>query len=311
MRAAGALLASLCATFALALPAGAAEIVTRNATNIGLSTDNQGRAMVTYFQRGRMWHVFYSGAINARPPSQSVPQVKFRVDYSGGRGEWRHFKNTCRPYDGPTLAWFVTACKAKDGSYWALQTWQRLLPNAGYTPWKHEQKVWELHISHWTGDLPQLEAYAYWVYSGRFHGIFGRATYQDKAIYGFKTTSAGKPLDTYGRLIFVDTFGSAYGSGWRRENSFVAHKGSGMFCYGFYPYASYGNYPKQRTQKLAGNGKKYRLTLSGPGVTPDVATIVTGLPDYDASDPTLLDIMNQTTAQVRSMATQYGDKLCR
>src|SRR6266550_4035741 len=104
-----------------ALPAGAAEIVTRNPKHIGLATDNQGRAMVSYYQRGRMWHVFYSGAINARQPSQSVAQVKFKVDYSGGRGQWRHFKNTCRPYDGPELAWFIAACKAKDGSYWALQ----------------------------------------------------------------------------------------------------------------------------------------------------------------------------------------------
>src|SRR6266545_8053736 len=101
MKRAAAVSALLCALFALgsAIPAGAAEIVTRNPTRIGLATDNQGRAMVTYFQRGRMWHVFYSGAVNARPPSQSANQVKFKVDYSGGRGEWRRFKNTCRPYD--------------------------------------------------------------------------------------------------------------------------------------------------------------------------------------------------------------------
>src|ERR1051325_6954966 len=131
----GAALIILCFSASLALasasPAGAAEIVTRNATRIHLSTDNHGRAMVSYFQRGRMWHVFYSGAINARTPSPSVKQVKFKVDYSGGRGDWRHFKNTCRHYDGPTLAWFVSACKASDGSYWALQTWQRMLPNVG------------------------------------------------------------------------------------------------------------------------------------------------------------------------------------
>ena len=251
-------------------PAGAAEIVTRNATQIHLATDNQGRAMVTYCQRGRMWHVFYSGAINARPPSQGATQVKFKVDYSGGRGQWRHFKNTCRPYDGPTLAWFVTACKAKDGSYWALQAWQRMLPNVGYIPWKHEQKVWELHISHWTGETAQLEAYTDWVYGGRFHEVFGRATYRGQPIYGFRTTHSGKPLDTFGRLVFLDTLGSAYGPGWKRENSFVVHKPSGMFCYGFYPYSTYGSYPHQRSQKLTGNGEKYRLTLSGPGVTPDV-----------------------------------------
>jgi hypothetical protein len=294
----------------LAMPAGAAEIVTRNAKHIELSTDNQGRAMVTYFQRGRMWHVFYSGAINARPPSRTVEQVKFRVDYSGGRGQWRHFKNTCRPYDGPKLAWFLTACKAKDGSYWALQMWQRMLPNVGYVPWTHEQKVWELHISHWTGELPQLEVYQDWVYAGKFHELFGRATYKGEPIYGFKTTSAGKPLDTYGRLLYLDTFGSAYGAGWLRENSFVAHKPSGMFCYGFYPYSSYGTYPTQRTQKVTGNGQRYRLTLSGPGVTPDVMWTGNGLPDYDAASPSLFELETQMSATVREMAAAYGERLC-
>jgi hypothetical protein len=302
----------LCAIVALAVafPAGAAEIVTRNAKQIKLSTDNQGRAMVSYFQRGRMWHVFYSGAINARQPSRTVKQVKFKVDYSGGRGEWRHFENTCRPYDGPKLAWFITACKAKDGSYWALQAWQRMLPNAGYVPWLHEQKVWELHISHWTGELPQLEVYQDWVYGGRFHEVFGRATYNGNAIYGFRTTSSGKPLDAYGRLLFVDTFGSAYGPGWRRENSFVAHNPSGMFCYGFYPYSTYGNYPKQRTQKISGNGEKYRITLSGPGVTPDVMWTGNGLADYDPAVPELLDWEQQMTAKVREMAATYGENQC-
>jgi hypothetical protein len=266
--------------------------------------------MVSYFQGGRMWHVFYSGAINARTPSPAVKQVKFRVDYSGGRGQWRHFRSTCRPYDGPQLAWFVTACKASDGSYWALQTWQRMLPNVGYLPWTHEQKVWELHISHWTGELPQVDVYTDWVYGGRFHEVFGRATYRGQPIYGFRTTPSGKPLDTYGRLIFLDTLDSAYGSGWRRENSFVVHKPSGMFCYGFYPRSSYGSYPHPRAEKLAGNGKRYRLTLSGPGVTPDVAAVVNGLPDYDASNPALTDWESQMTAKVKEMAAQYGENLC-
>jgi hypothetical protein len=307
-------LASFLLTFlgmlVLVSPAGAAEIVTRNPRDIRLATDNQGRAMVTYFQRGRMWHVFYSGAINARPPTRTVPQVKFKVDYSGGWGQWRHFRNTCRPYDGPELAWFVAACKASDGSYWALQMWQRMLPNVGYVPWTHGQKVWELHISHWTGSLPQLEVYEDWVYGGRFHEVFGRATYRGQAIYGFRTTSSGRPLDTYGRLVYLDTFDSAYGPGWRRENSFVVHNPSGMFCYGFYPYSSYGNYPKQRARKVTGNGKRYRITLSGPGVTPDVVWAGNGLSDYDAGNPALFDWEQQMTAKVHEMAAAYGERQC-
>jgi hypothetical protein len=312
MKFAAALSVVFCAIMALAfaLPAGAAEIVARNAKQIHLSTDTQGRAMVTYNLRGRMWHVFYSGAINARQPSQAVKQVKFKVDYSGGRGEWRRFKNTCRPYDGPKLAWFVTACKAKDGSYWALQAWQRMLPNAGYVPWKPEQKAVELHISHWTGELAQIEVYQDWIYGGKFHEVFGRATYKGQPIYGFKTTSSGKPLDTYGRLVFVDTFGSAYGPGWRRENSFVAHKPSGMFCYGFFPWGKYGNYPNPRSQKISGHGKKYRVTLSGPGVTPDVMWTGNGLPDYDATIPELLAIEQEMSAKVREMSAMYGETQC-
>src|ERR1051326_6804903 len=97
MRIAG-LVGLVCSAFlalATALPAGASEIVTRNATRITLETDNHGRAMVSYFQGGRMWHVFVSGAINARQPNASLPQVRFKKDYSGGRGQWKHFKNTC------------------------------------------------------------------------------------------------------------------------------------------------------------------------------------------------------------------------
>jgi hypothetical protein len=312
MNVAGALSLLCCAFLALtaALPAEASEILTRNASRLTLETDNHGRAMVGYYQRGRMWHVFVSGAVNARPPSQTAQQVHFKRDYSGGRGEWRRFKNTCRAYDGPEIAFFLRGCKASDGSYWALQMWQRMLPNVGYVPWTHGQKVWEVHVSHWTGEPAKLEAYADWVYAGRFHEVFGQATYRGQPIYGYHTTKSGNPLDTHGRLIFVDTLDSAYGSGWRRENSFVAHNPSGMFCYGFYPYSSYGSYPTQRSVKLTGNGKKYRLTLYGPGVTPDVWTFVSGLPNYDKANPTLFDWESQMTSKVREMAAATGDRLC-
>src|SRR5215213_952803 len=272
---------SVLLALAAAKSAGAAEIVTRNATRVTLATDNHGRAMVSYYQRGRMWHVFVSGAVNARPPTGAVPQVHFKKDYSGGRGKWKHFKNTCRAYDGPKLAWYLAGCKASDGSYWALQMWQRMLPNVGYVPWTHGQKVWEVHISHWTGETAQLDAYADWVYAGRFHEVFGRATYRGHAIYGYKTTKSGNPLDTYGRLIFVDTFNS-----------------------------SYGHYPPQRSVKLTGKGTRYRLTLYGPGVTPDVAAYVNGLPDYDRENPSLFDWESEMTAKVKDMAAESGDRLC-
>ncbi len=104
-----------------------------------------------------------------------------------------------------------------------------------------------------------LEIWTDWSYR-RFHHLYGRLTYNGGGVFGFKSTRFGVPLDTYGRNIFVDTFGSSYGAGWKRENSFLTHKPTGAFCYGFYPH---GRHP-------IGAGKKYRATVIGPGVTPDV-----------------------------------------
>ena len=41
------------------------------------------------------------------------------------------FHGGCGKYDGPKLAWGVVACKAPDGTYWAVQEWQRKLPDYG------------------------------------------------------------------------------------------------------------------------------------------------------------------------------------
>lgn len=169
---------------------------------------------------------------------------------------WKTF--TCPAYDGPPLAWKVAACKAPDGSYWAVQSWQRALPNYGVAP-TPAQSAFEIHLSHWTGDLPVLTISTDWAYHVYDH-LFGTFTYQDQPVYGFKSTPGGQPLDTYGRNLYVDTFNSAYGSGWKRENSFLTHRPTGAFCYSFNPH---GSHP-------AGKGEQYRATIIGPGVAPDV-----------------------------------------
>src|SRR5262245_39088047 len=105
---------------AAAAPAFGSAIIGRDVTGATLSIDRQGHAHVSYHSRGRTTSLVASGAINARAPNRSVPQVKFRIRYGvGGKG-------ACLPYDGPPLAWVLKACKAPDGSYWALQTWVRL-----------------------------------------------------------------------------------------------------------------------------------------------------------------------------------------
>jgi hypothetical protein len=273
----------------------ASEIIDRNVSNARLAVDGGGHALVTYLARGSIHHVRVWGAINARNPNPQIPQVRFRKDYSGR--DWAGFRNQCRSYTGPRLAFLVAGCAAPDGSYWALQSWRRTLPNFGAAS-SGGLGSWELHLSHWSTAPATLQAWTDWVYDGRFHHLFGRFTYEGQPVYGFTATRVGSPTDTYGRNIYLDTFNSRYGKGWRRENGFLTHSPTGAFCYGFYPFTSRG----------PGKGEQYRLTAVGPGVTPDVSITVPGLHDFDPKNPADVAYERQQNALLDSIAG--ADKQC-
>ena len=287
----------LLAAAALAVPveASGSMIIDRNAKNISLKVDDRGFAVVSYRASGRTRHVLAWGAIN--------DQVKFKLDYSGGwqtfrRHRWKEV-TSCVAYDGPPLAWLVKACKAPDGSYWALQRWQRMLPNQGYAPFTRLQAAWELHLSHWSGPPAQLDLYLDWVMRGKYHHLFGRYQYNGKAVHGFKTTNTGNPRDAFGRNIYLDVYGSAHGQRWVRENSFLAHKPTGTFCYGFYPRRSYYD----KSTRPAGNGQRYRATAIGPGVSPDPSWEQVGLGAFDPQREADMNRFQDTLLA--------GDRLCR
>jgi hypothetical protein len=303
------------AALVLAPPASASQLIDRNATNIRFKISRDGKAMVSYRAHGRAWDVLAWDAINALHPTGARPQVQFRIDRSGGWkafGRKLRFRNACRPYDGPPLVHVVTACKAPDGSYWAIQRWRRALPNLGFQPWL--PKHWEtaLHLSHWTGELAVLEGYTDWVWSRRFHHIFGRLTYRGRPVHGFKTNQYGSRLDKYGALVYLDSFDSSYGRGWRRENSFVTQKPTGVLCYTFRarePRTGGYAYPRGYRGGLRGpgNGEAYRLTVEGPGVTPDVKWEGKGLPRFNPRAPAHVTHEREMNAKLDS----FGDRLCR
>ena len=104
---------------------------------------------------------------------------------------------------------------------------------------------------------------------GFLKGGIGWATISRATTSGSATTTAtesgfgltlGAGWDIrLGRNLYLDTLDSAYGSGWKRENSFLTHAPLGSFCYGFYRHGS-----------VAGDGTRYRITAMGPGATPVV-----------------------------------------
>jgi len=298
----------------LAASAQASQLIDRNASNIRLKVSRDGKAMLSYRAHGRPWDVLAWGAINALHPNKARKQVQFKLDRAGGWGTFGkklRFTNACRAYDGPELVHVVTACKAPDGSYWAVQQWQRSLPNLGFAAWASEQRARALHLSHWTGPLAVLEGWTDWSWSGRYHSIFGRLTYLGRPVYGFKTNRYGARLDKYGRLVYLDTFGSKYGPGWRRENSFVTHNPTGAFCYNFRPrnplVGGYA-YPSGYDNGIRGpgNGLAYRMTVEGPGVTPDVKWEGKGLPDFNERMPELVAYEDE----MNSILDGLNDKLC-
>jgi hypothetical protein len=292
-------------------PAAASQLVDRDGKNVGLKIDAKGRALLTYTKYGQRKHVLVWGAVNALPPSAQQKQVAFQLDYSGN--QVKGFTGGCGAYDGPALPNLVAACKAGDGSYWSVQEWPQPLPDLGYLPWLPEQKTLSMDVSHWTGQVAQLVAYPDWVYSGTFHSIFGRYTYNGTPVYGFGTTAIGVPTDTYGRLVYLDTYGSTYGAGWARENSFVSHNPTGVFCYGFYKFdptkGGYVHPPGQTTPRGPGTGSKYRLIALGPGVTPDVTAGVDDPGDFDVKSA---DKVAFRLKQWKLFSTFIGqDKQCR
>jgi hypothetical protein len=320
---------------AVAAPwASASELVDRNGTNIRLSVNAKGEALLTYKKGGKVMRVLAWGAVDAVAPTTDAPQTALKLDYAGGWKKYyvddkavrtlqskfkklksaggrylgspvvkqlsaksafartyaqKFFHGSCPTYTGPALAWFVTACTAPDGTHWAVQSWQRQLPNYGLTP-NATQSVWELRLSHWTTDLPVLKVEMDWSWH-RWDHLFGTFSYRGVPVYGFRSTPSGQPLDRFGRNLYVDTLDSAYGAGWKRENSFLTHKGTGVFCYSINPH----------DPRPAGNGVRYRATIVGPGVTPDVMWegVPRGAYDKEADAVSNLAI------------TELRDKLCK
>jgi hypothetical protein len=272
--------------------AAASELIARKATNVKLEVSRSGsQALLSYTAAGRHWYVLASGAVNALTPSRGKKQVSFTLRRSTTRPA---FKGSCGrlSVNRVKITSQVTACTVGGVQNWAVQEWQRALPNFGVAPSAFKAQP-ELRLSHWTGPLPQLVLKSDWSYAGKWEHVYGYLSYRGKGVYGFGSTRFGTPTDSFGRNIYLDTLDSAYGTGWERENSFLTHNPTGTFCYDLSPHRA----------GLTGAGKQYRATVIGPGVTPDIATVVDSAGAYDAAADA---VANQDLTSLMP-----NDRLCR
>ena len=141
------LLAALTATVALAAPASGSEpLQDPNVTLLSMKVNAKGEALLTYRRAdGSLRHVLAWGAINARAPSETTPQVRFRWDYAGGWGKYRngkYWKTLQEPLRG------VRRAGAPDGRRGVQGAERQLLDGAGmaasipllgFDPWLPQQ----------------------------------------------------------------------------------------------------------------------------------------------------------------------------
>jgi len=290
--------------------AHASELIGRDVHAVRLVVGTRGVARIDYTTAGgQVVHVLAWGAVNANAPSRTVRQRRFQLNFAGGyhsvwgTNYWRKMRNHCTAYHGPALINLVAACRAPDGSYWAIQTWLRLAPNGG---WARPRPATELQLSHWTGAIPALTLYQNWERSNHaVDRVFGQFTYDGAGVYGFTSTTTGNPTDGYGRNVYVDVerplwYRTAWsiGASWYRFNSGLSHHigvgallpsgqhaAGGDFCLGMWPL--YG-------RTLAADGVAYRATALGPGVTPVVRAGPIRMVSYSSSAQSRAIALEQT-----------------
>ncbi len=261
-------LSALAIGLGVAPVASASEKVDTNVKNSTIMVDGKGNALVRYTKRGKKAAVLYWGAMNADRRKKNT--LEFKRDrsagWSSGRSDYwktKKFKNKCGSYTGPELPYLVDACTHSDGSHWTLQYWPRLASNGGGDAENYKDK--ELRLSHFTGEAAQMKITPNWSWGGQYMHIVAELTYQGKPWYAIKFLGEGQVTDKIGRNVTIDSYNSDLGSGWRRVNAILTHRPSGQMCYGFTPKSWNGNdYSPGYSSE-----NRYRLTVPGPGVSPD------------------------------------------
>ena len=157
------------------------------------------------------------------PAAGAVPQADLEDD-----------EEPLPPYDGPKLPWMVKACKAPDGSYWALQKWQRMLPNLGISRGRPSQKaVGAPHLPLARRGAP-ARAVSRLGLQPEVPPPVRQVLVHGRAVHGFKAPRAATRSTTTGATSTSTrtTRRTARAGSARTRSSCINPRGN--FCYGFY-----------------------------------------------------------------------------
>jgi hypothetical protein len=198
-----------------------------------LAVARDGSAQITWREDGRTRTAVVRGS-----------HILYRA-HIGARHIGRHI--------APDVAYGRDEVVLANGTHYALQRVRRLgqFGRLGAP---------ELRFARWRGRQPQLSLTGEWAYDGRFPRICGTATYHGHAFFGGRHTLSGRPLDAFGRNVYIDVLRRG---GWFRIMGVLTRpKGFALLI-----------------RTTAWRGARYRALVPGPNVDGDMA------PDVTASAP--------------------------
>ena len=142
-----------------------------------------------------------------------------------------------------------------------------------------------------------------------FQTLFGSFTYGGAGVWG-PGDRGGKPTNQFGRNVYIDTYNSDFGKGWRRVVGVLSQQPNGTYCYEFSP--------KSGSNGKTGAGTVYSVTAQGPGYAPDQRTYFTP-PSFafgnDAYTPKTdkwgTNLSDGETQALRNQAAQMGPTWAR
>ena len=224
------------------------------------------------------------GAVDAVAPDPNVPQQQFKFDYTGGWGKyhkadyWKRSRTCAGRTPGRRSSTPSPPARRPTAPTGRFRAGSASTPSAASA--RSFRSTWPGSCISRTGRSrsrrsrsPELDVRRAVPRAVRPTPLRGQAGPR------LQDPDAEKS-DRNARYVYIDTFNSAYGPGWRRDGAKVTHVPNGGFCYSFAPLARPPpGYPSVPT--VSGQGERHRITAMGPGVTPDVQWEGAALGPYD------------------------------
>ena len=153
----------------------------------------------------------------------------------------------------------------------------------GVAPFRPEQDAYELHVSHWSGPLPVSRSRR----TGRTGGTLQGSVRPSDLPRRCRCTASGRPLatktDPYARFVYIDTFNSVYGPGWKRDTGIVTHRAKRGLLLQLRRAERRHRVTRRESRAARATASVIECRVMGPGVTPVVEWEGEGLHRYDAA----------------------------